>query len=71
MGQSTDDYLGAWWKDVAKNGIFMAILALVTLWFSLRMVGSWQRREADLELIKQQEKKFGSVALANVGGPIR
>jgi diguanylate cyclase (GGDEF)-like protein/PAS domain S-box-containing protein len=58
VGLSTDDYLGEWWREVAKNGILMAVFALVTLWFSRRMVGSWKRREADLDLIKQQEQKF-------------
>lgn len=58
VGLSTEDYLGAWWREVAKNGLLMAVFALVTLSFSWLMVGSWKRREADLDLIKQQEQKF-------------
>jgi diguanylate cyclase (GGDEF)-like protein/PAS domain S-box-containing protein len=58
VGLSTDDYLGEWWKDVVKNGVFMAVFMFVTFVFSWQMVQAWKRREADLELIKQQEQKF-------------
>lgn len=58
VGLATDDYLSEWWKDVAKNGIFMAVFALVTFGFAWLTVGAWTRREADLEVIRQQEQKF-------------
>ena len=51
VGLSTEDYLGEWWRDVARNGLLMAVFALVTLWFSWLMVRGGRR-------LIQQEQKF-------------
>ncbi|HEY5308949.1 MAG TPA: PAS domain S-box protein, partial [Casimicrobiaceae bacterium] len=58
VGLGTEDYLAAWKSEAAKTGALVFAFAALTLVFTVLVVRSWKRREADLQTLAIEERKF-------------
>ncbi len=58
VGLGTEDYLAEWKNEAAKTGALACAFVFLTLVFTALMVRSWLRREADLQTLAVEERKF-------------
>ncbi len=58
VGLGTADYLADWQNESFIAVALVAAFVLVTLWFTTLMLRSWRRREAVVQALGIQERKF-------------
>ena len=58
VGLGTDDYLAEWRAEVTKAVVFGCAFLLMTVLFAVMLYRSWRRREADVDALRVQERKF-------------
>ena len=58
VGLGQADYLADWGAEVARALVLAGVFASVTLLFSAVLYRSWLRREADVDALALQERKF-------------
>jgi len=58
VGLGTNDYLAEWRAEVTKAVVFGCAFLLITVLFAVMLYRSWRRREADVDALRVQERKF-------------
>ena len=58
VGLGTDDYLAEWRAEATKAVVLGAAFLFMTVVFAVMVYRSWRRREADVDALRVQERKF-------------
>ncbi len=58
LGLADDDYFKEWRQNAIRSSLMVLLFGLVTLGFGWLIHRAWTRREADLDLIGEQERRF-------------
>jgi len=58
VGLGTADYLAEWRAETTKAAVLGAAFLLMTVVFAVMVYRSWRRREADVDALRVQERKF-------------
>ena len=58
VGLGRDDYLADWRAEVARVVALASLFACVVVLFAAMLHRSWGRREADVEALEREERKF-------------
>ena len=68
VGLGRDDYLADWKAEIMRASALASLFACVTLLFSVLLYRSWCRREADVDALALQERKFRTLLESSPDG---
>jgi len=68
VGLGKDDYLADWKAEIVRASALASLFAFVTVLFSVLLYRSWRSREADVDALALQERKFRTLLESSPDG---